>query len=99
MILLEKELEKKLVDKVKKIGGKAFKFVSPGNAGVPDRLVILPGNKIGFAEMKRPGGKTTKLQDKQINFIKSLKCFVMVIDNEEKIDRFIERLQTYETSF
>ncbi len=95
--MLEKELEKKLVAKVKKLGGKAFKFVSPGNAGVPDRLVILPGNKIGFAEMKRPGGKTKKLQDKQINFIKSLKCFVMVVDSEEKIDRFIERLQEYET--
>ena len=47
--------------------------------------------------MKRPGGKTKKLQDKQINFIKSLKCFVMVVDSEEKIDRFIERLQEYET--
>lgn len=96
--MLEKELEKKLVAKVKKLGGKAFKFVSPGNAGVPDRLVILPENKIGFAEMKRPGGTTTKLQDKQIKFIKSLKCLVMVIDSETKIDRFIERLQTYETS-
>lgn len=96
--MLEKELERKLVDKVQNLGGKAFKFVSPGNAGVPDRLVILPENKIGFAEMKRPGGTTTKLQDKQIKFIKSLKCLVMVIDSETKIDRFIERLQTYETS-
>lgn len=48
--------------------------------------------------MKRPGGTTTKLQDKQIKFIKSLKCLVMVIDSETRIDKFIERLQTYETS-
>ena len=40
--MLENELEKKLRDKVKKLGGKAYKFVSPGNAGVPDRLVFLP---------------------------------------------------------
>ena len=40
--MLENELEKKLRDKVKKLGGKAYKFVSPGNAGVPDRLVVLP---------------------------------------------------------
>ena len=91
--MLEKELEKKLVDKVKKLGGKAFKFVSPGNAGAPDRLAILPGNKVGFAEIKRPGGKTTTLQERQIRFIRSLDCFVMVVDSEEKIDEFIEVLQ------
>lgn len=66
--------------------------------GVPDRLVILPGGKIGFAEMKRPGGKTTKLQDRQIAFIKKLECFVMVVDSEEKIEEFIERLQNNEAS-
>ena len=91
--MLEKELEKNLVDRVKKLGGKAFKFVSPGNAGVPDRLAILPGNKVGFAEIKRPGGKTTILQERQIRFIRSLDCFVMVVDSEEKIDEFIEVLQ------
>ena len=91
--MLEKELEKKLVDRVKKLGGKAFKFVSPGNAGAPDRLAILPGNKIGFAEIKRPGGNTTILQERQIRFIRSLDCFVMVVDSEEKIDEFIEVLQ------
>ncbi len=91
--MLEKELEKKLVDRVKKLGGKAFKFVSPGNAGAPDRLAILPGNKVGFAEIKRPGGKTTTLQERQIRFIRSLDCFVMVVDSEEKIDEFIEVLQ------
>ncbi len=91
--MLEKELEKKLVDRVKKLGGKAFKFVSPGNAGAPDRLAILPGNKVGFAEIKRPGGKTTTLQERQIRFIRSLDCFVMVVDSEEKIDEFIGVLQ------
>lgn len=91
--MLEKELEKKLVDRVKKLGGKAFKFVSPGNAGAPDRLAILPGNRVGFVEIKRPGGKTTILQERQIRFIRSLDCFVMVVDSEEKIDEFIEVLQ------
>nr|DAZ69971.1 MAG TPA: Nuclease [Caudoviricetes sp.] len=90
---LENEIEKKLVDQVKKIGGQAFKFISPNHAGIPDRLVILPGNKIGFAEIKRPGGKTRRLQDKQIAFLKSLGCMVWVIDNEEKIDKFIKKLQ------
>ena len=90
---LENEIEKKLVDQVKKLGGQAFKFISPNHAGIPDRLVILPGNKIGFAEIKRPGGKTRRLQDNQIAFLKSLGCMVWVIDNEEKIDKFIKKLQ------
>lgn len=95
---LEKKIEAKFRDKIKSLGGRALKFISPGNAGVPDRLVILPGNRIGFAELKRPGGKTTKLQDRQIAFIKKLGCFVMVVDSEEKIDKFIERLQNNETN-
>lgn len=40
--MLEKELERKFMYTIKKLGGKAYKFVSPGNAGVPDRIVILP---------------------------------------------------------
>lgn len=58
--MLEEELERKLVNEVKQLDGRAYKFVSPGNAGVPDRLVILPGGKVGFAEIKRPGRKNTK---------------------------------------
>lgn len=95
---LEKRIEAKFREKIKSLGGRALKFISPGNAGVPDRLVILPGNKIGFAELKRPGGKTTKLQDRQIAFIKKLGCFVMVVDSEEKINEFIERLKGNETN-
>ena len=49
----EKSIEEYLRDQVRKIGGKAYKFVSPGNAGVPDRLVVLPGGDLvmsGFLE-------------------------------------------------
>ena len=60
--MLEKDIETKLRNKVKALGGRAYKFVSPGNSGVPDRLVVLPGGKIGFAELKRPGKMPRKLQ-------------------------------------
>lgn len=58
---LEKRIEAKFREKIKSLGGRALKFISPGNAGVPDRLVILPGNKIGFAELKRPRRKNYKI--------------------------------------
>lgn len=60
-----------------------------------DRLVILPGNKIGFAELKRRGGKLSKLQKAQIKFVRNLGCFVMVIDSEEDIEIFINEINLW----
>lgn len=90
----EKCIERKLVEKVRTIGGRAYKFVSPGNAGVPDRLIILPGGKIGFAEMKRPGGKASKLQENQIRFLRNLDCDVEILSTTEHIDKFLEKIQS-----
>ena len=56
MAILEKEIEAKLVKMVKYRGGLCLKWVCPGWAGVPDRIVLLPGGKIVFVELKRPSG-------------------------------------------
>lgn len=87
--MLEKEIEAKLRDKVKALGGRAYKFVSPGNSGVPDRIVVLPEGKIGFAELKRPGKEPRKLQERQIAFLQKLGFTVQVIDSEKDIENFI----------
>lgn len=87
--MLEKELEKKFTDKVKAAGGRAYKFTSPGNDGVPDRLVVLPGGHIGFVELKQKGKKPTKLQSLQMERLKSLGCFVCVLDDPAKMDTVI----------
>lgn len=91
--MLEKDIEKKLISQAKQRFGKAYKFVSPGNSGVPDRIVVLPGGKIGFCELKRPGGKTSKLQDVQIKKLKSLGCFVRVVDSYEGVSGFLDDLE------
>lgn len=63
MTPLEKDIEKKLREMVEKRGGLCLKWVCPGWAGVPDRIILLPGGRIIFAELKRPkGGKLSKLQ-------------------------------------
>lgn len=90
--MLEVKIEQKLREKVKKLGGRAYKFVSPGQAGVPDRLIVLPGGKVGFAELKKPGGRPRKLQKMQIKFLQNLGCKVMVIDSEEQINKFINKI-------
>ena len=56
MTPLEKEIEAKLVDTVKDHGGLCLKWVCPGWAGVPDRIVLLPGGRALFIELKRPKG-------------------------------------------
>lgn len=63
MTKLEKEIERALVEKVKRHGGFCLKWVCPGWVGVPDRIVLLPGGRIVFVELKRPqGGHLSKMQ-------------------------------------
>lgn len=54
MTSLEKDIEKRLVDMVRRRGGLCLKWVCPGWAGVPDRIVLLPGGRVIFVELKRP---------------------------------------------
>ena len=62
IIMLEKDIERHYGENIKKEGGEFLKWVSPGNAGVPDRIVLLPGGKIRFIEFKKPGGRLSALQ-------------------------------------
>lgn len=89
--MTEKQIESYLRDEVKKIGGKAYKFVSPGNAGVPDRLIVFPGGRIIFVELKAPGKVSTPLQTRKQNELRRLKATVIAdIDSTSKVDRWIE---------
>ena len=64
MTPLEKDMERALVGAVKRRGGMALKWVCPGWAGVPDRIVLLSGGRVLFVELKRPkGGEIRKMQE------------------------------------
>lgn len=88
--MLEKMIEERLRDGVKRLGGVAFKFVSPGNDGVPDRLVCLPGGRIAFIELKAPGKKPTPLQVRQMERLRGLGFVAFVIDSVEAVDQYIQ---------
>lgn len=60
--MLEKDIERYLTQEVKKRGGMCFKFVSPGNTGVPDRIVLTPGGKVVFVELKTGTGRLQPIQ-------------------------------------
>lgn len=91
-IVREKEIETYLRVQVKKAGGKAYKFESPGNDGVPDRIVVFPLNRIYFVELKAPGKKPRPLQLKQMRDLMNFGCRVSVLDSIDAVNEFIERV-------
>ena len=90
--MLENEIEKALVYKVKLHEGLCLKFTSPSMTGIPDRIILLPKGKVGFVETKRPGGEPRPIQKKRIRQFKNLGFKVYVIDSKENIDEIIKRI-------
>lgn len=88
----ENELEKRFCELIEQRGGKAYKFISPGNAGVPDRLVILPGGRVGFIELKRQGAMPGKLQQFRQRELSSLGCYVATVDSVEGAEAAISEM-------
>ena len=85
----ESRLERRLVREVERIGGRAPKWVSTGNRGVPDRLVILSGGRTIYVEMKAPGKPLEPLQVRWAKILRNLGHRVYKIDSDEDIDQFI----------
>ena len=90
----EEEVEAYLRDKVSAVlHGKAYKWVSPGNNGVPDRMVCLPGGRVVFAELKAPGKQPRPEQAAKHRELRALGFLVEVLDSKVAVDAFIEELR------
>lgn len=89
----EKQIENQLVSQVKKIGGIAPKFVSPGFDGMPDRLVLIPDGHIAFVELKAPGKKPRPLQLARHRLLRLLGFRVYVIDRAEQIGGMLDEIR------
>lgn len=87
MTTLEKDIEGKLRTMVVRHGGLCLKWVCPGWSGVPDRIILLPGGRIIFCELKRPkGGKYSALQDKWKDWLTGLGFEYRRIRNQQELD-------------
>lgn len=90
--LSESDIERRLVREVERIGGWAPKWVSPGNRGVPDRIVLLPNGRVVFVELKAPGGRMAPLQKRWAKILRSLGHQVYRISSVEEVDKFIQEV-------
>ena len=93
----EKQIEQKLVRAVRAAGGLCPKFVSPGLAGMPDRLILLPGRRLAFVEVKAPGEKPRLLQLHRHAQLRALGFRVHVLDDPAQIPGILEQAPIHST--
>lgn len=94
MTQLERDIERALVGMVKRHDGLCLKWVCPGWSGVPDRIILLPGGRVLFAETKRPkGGEVRKLQTWWHKTLRGLgfQCWVIYARSDiDTLERYLE---------
>lgn len=86
---MESDVEKYLRVEVKKLGGLALKFLSPSMNGVPDRIVLLPGSRIFFVELKSKGKKARPLQLAVHRVFSNLGHNVYILDSKEQVKEWL----------
>lgn len=89
----ERDIEVLLREGVKQLGGKAYKWVSPGNAGVPDRIVILPGGIIHFVEIKQENGCMSNLQFVQQEKLRALGAVAVTLYGASAVRYYLKRVE------
>jgi hypothetical protein len=90
--LRERTLELKLVKETRKRGGVALKFVSPSFSGMPDRLILLPQQVMGFVEVKAPGERPRPLQQSRHAMLREMGFPVFVLDHSDEIPVILDQI-------
>ena len=90
--MLEKDIEKRLTAEIRKKGGIAYKWTSPGNTGVPDRIIVMPKGRVYFVELKTDTGRLSEIQKKQIDRLRLRGCDVRVLYVLEQVEEFIKEV-------
>jgi hypothetical protein len=88
--MLEKEVEKHFIWAVQRLGGITYKFRSPTQRGVTDRIACLPGGVTWFVELKTEGGKLSALQQVHAHNLKSLHQNYACLWSKEHVDTWME---------
>ncbi|BAL01513.1 hypothetical protein OBV_43140 [Oscillibacter valericigenes Sjm18-20] len=88
----ESQIEAKLVRMVRDRGGLCYKFVSPGNPGVPDRIVITPDGRSVYVELKTEVGRLAAIQQWQQREMQKRGLDVRVLKGLPEVKAFVEEV-------
>ena len=88
----EKQIERYLVDRVKLLGGRAYKFTSPAHRGVADRVVCLPNGQTWFVEVKTEGGRLSALQKVFMSDMALMRQKYVCLWNKKQIDGWLDEV-------
>ena len=93
----ESYIEQKLGKTVRSMGCLYYKFISPGNNGVPDRIIITPSGRVYFVELKQDTGELGNAQHVQIGRLLKHKQRVRVIYGSKDTPKLVREIEEAET--
>ena len=90
--MLEKEIERRMALMIKQRGGLCYKFVSPSNPGVPDRIIITPEGRIVFVELKTEIGRLANIQKWQVGEMQKRNADVRIVKGWDEAKALVEEV-------
>jgi hypothetical protein len=88
--MLEREIENYFVWTVERAGGRTYKFKSPTQRGVSDRLACMPDGSTWFVELKTKSGRLSELQKIFRDNVLDLHQKYALLNSKEMIDEWIK---------
>ena len=89
----ERDVESYLTKKLDSIGLSCLKFIPDDRTGMPDRVILLPGGRVLWCELKTKGGSLSEIQKyRHLELSKSGHEVVTVWDIPQA-DALVERLR------
>lgn len=85
----ESKIERKLCEGVRRLGGRAYKLVSPGCTGLPDRLICLPNGTVFFVELKTEKGRLSPQQRHKVDELSKMRQRVQVLYGDRDVENFL----------
>lgn len=89
----ESQIERRLVEGVKRLGGMCLKFVSPGTLGVPDRIIITAKGRVIFVELKTETGRLTKIQKYVIGEMQKRGADARVVKGIDEVKELLAEIE------
>lgn len=94
-VIKEVEIETYFTKRIEEMGGLAIKFNPHNNRGLPDRICFIPGGLVILVELKRPGQRPRKNQERQLSFFRKLGFQATWADTHKRVDEIIAWIKSY----